>query len=441
MTAGQAVYHDFIVAPTTCVPAKRLAACYIVGARLDLARLEYAARHVVARHDSLRTAIEPVDGVPSQVIRDPQDISDPVLEPVAWDGTPHDAARLVTDLDDWWMTPRPLSIKMLAGHGPADETLVVCAFNHVCSDGISAEMVFDQIRAGYDGSPVTAEQVEQFAAYYEGMLQDGLRTVFDDWVDLIDQGSPAIPDWMVRQRLATDQVWIRYLEWDLAEETRQAITDICRVHTCTPFEALAACTGIYFRRVDKRPVNIGVIHSGRDRPRGFDVTGLLRSTILELVDHNGIASIADAVRRHRDELRLRMGRFAMLPSEEVCARTGRSPGWRAGQLGLWEVELNGMYAGMDSTMQGALVRPADVPLSEEAHCENGGPTFVCSFTFGADSIRAALRYVCPPADATIADRVATDLEHTVHLVRDSPERSIDAAPSFATAVPEPHRLS
>ncbi|HEU5474364.1 MAG TPA: condensation domain-containing protein [Actinophytocola sp.] len=428
MTPGQAVYHDFIVAPTTCGPAKRLFAAYVVAAELSLDRLAAAADRVVALHDSLRTAIEPVDGEPAQVIREPDELDEQVLRVVPWDGTPQDAARHVGALDDWWAVPRQLAVQVLAGVA-GGATLVVCVLNHVCSDGISAELVFDQLRTGYDGGTIEPADVEQFAGYYAAMLDEGLRDTFDDWVRLLDAGSPALPQWMIDEKLATGKVSIGSHGWTLAPETGRALAAVAQDRMCTQFEVLAACAGLYFRRADGRPANIGIIHSGRRRFRGFAVQGLLRSYVVDLVDHSETPTVIDAVDRRRDLLRYRTEHFAKLPFEEVCARTGRSPGWRAGQLGAWEIELNGMYAAApDMTMQQAPVRVADVPLAEDTTCENGGPTLLVSFVLGQDGIDASLRYVSPPLDAATVECIAMDLEATVRFVHEHPHAPISEAP-------------
>jgi hypothetical protein len=431
LTPGQAVYHDFIVAPATCTPAKRLFAAYIVDARLDAGRLEAAIDRVVALHDSLRTAVEPVHGVPAQVIREPAAITEPAVRQVAWDGSPHGAAEHIGALDDWWSVPRPLALQVVAGTGPGDRTLLACVLNHACSDGISAELIFDQIRAEYDGTTIKPDSVEQFASYYARVLDEGLHETLDDWTRLLDQGSPALPDRMVEEKLTTAEVSIRLHSWAFAARSVQALASVAQERACTQFEVLAACTGLYFRREDGRPASFGVIHSGRHGFRGFDVHGLLRSYVVDVVDHAGTPTIGQAVERRRDQLRSRLEHFARLPFEEACVRTGRSPGWRAGQLGAWEVELNGMYpAAPDMTMHQARVHVADVPVPEEATCENGGPTLLVSFTLGSHDVGASLRFVSPPIDARLASLIAEDLEATARFACDHLDAPVSDAPAF-----------
>jgi hypothetical protein len=433
-SAGQAVYHDFIVARTTCVPAKRLHTALVVDGWLDQDRLERAVSRVVASHDSLRTAIARVDGTLVQLIREPMEITDQPCEVVDWDGTQQDTRRLVSGLDDWWTVPRALAVNVLVGRSPARRTLLLCAFNHACSDGISAELVMDQIRRQYDappGSPPGRADVAQFADYYAGMLDEGLRVAYDDWVRLLDGLAPAVPHWMLERKLATDRVHINVVDWSFDEASSAAVREAARRHLCTPFEILATGAGIYFRRPDRHPASIAVIHSGRHRPRGFDVAGLLRSFVVDAVDVRPDVGTGVAVAGRREALRKALAHLSRLPFEEVCRLTGLSPGWRAGTAGQWEVELNGVFApGTPGRLDGFPVHLADVGSSEEAFCENGGPTLLVSFTIGRGSVAASLRYVNPPVDPELAARVARDLEETMRFLTAGAGERADRAPAF-----------
>jgi hypothetical protein len=433
-SAGQAVYHDFIVAPTTCVPAKRLHAAFVVDGWLDQDRLEHAVSRVVAAHDSLRTAIEWIDGVLFQVVREPAEITDRPCEMVEWDGSQEDTRRIITSLDDWWTVPRALPVKVMVGRSPAQRTLLLCAFNHACSDGISAELVFDQIRKKYEApqdSPLGRADVAQFADYYAAMLDDGLRVAYDDWVGLLDSVAPAVPQWMLERKLTAEQVLINVFNWSFTKTTGAALREAARRHLCTQFEILNAGVGIYFRRPDRHPAAIGVIHSGRHRPRGFEVAGLLRSFVVDAAEVRPDTRIGDAVATRREALRKALAHLARLPFEEVCQESGLSPGWRAGRPGQWEVELNGMFAaGLPGSMDGFQVHHADVGLPEEAGCENGGPTLLVSFTIGGDCVAGSLRYVRPPIDPEMAARVAGDLEETVRFLYAGAAESASRAPAF-----------
>ena len=433
-SAGQAVYHDFIVAPTTCVPAKRLHAAWVVDGRLRPDQLEDAVRRVVSAHDSLRSALERIDGTLHQVLREPAEITDQVCETVDWDGTARGIRRLVTDLDDWWTAPRPLAMKVVVGHAPAQRTLLLFAFNHACSDGVSVELVLDQIRQAYPAPSDPApgrDDVPQFAEYYAGMLRDGLDAAYDDWVGLLDRVAPAVPPWMVARKLATGRVHINLLNWSFTQASNAAVRQASRRYRCSQFEVLAAAAGIYFRRPDRQPASVAIVHSGRHRPRGLEVAGLLRSYVIDPAAVEANALLGDAVAARRDALRRSLGHFSRLPFEEVCERAGRSPGWRAGTAGQWEVELNGTFApGPPGSMDGFSVQHADPGASEEAYCENGGPILLLSFTIGAAGVDGSLRYVDPPVDPELAARVAREVEEMVLFVDAAADEPADRAPGF-----------
>lgn len=432
-SAGQAIYHDFIVAPTTCVSAKRLHAGWVVDGWIDADRLERAVWRVVAAHDSLRTAMERMNGTLFQVVREPSEITDQACETVDWDGTRNDTRRIITDLDDWWTVPRALSMKVVVGRSPAGRTLLLCVFNHACGDGISVELVLDQIRREYETPsvpPPRRADVAQFVDYHGSMLEDG-QVTYEDWVGLLDSVAPAVPQWMVARKLDTLRVHVGMFKWSFTLESCAAVHQATRRYGCSRFEALAAAVGIYFRRPDRRPASIAIVHSGRHRPGGFDVVGLVRSYVLDAVVVASGALVGDAVAVRREALRRALAYYARLPFEEVCERTGLSPGWRMGTAGQWQVELNGTFApGPPGSMDGFAVHHADVGLSDEELCENGGPTLLVSFTISATGIDGSLRYVNPPVSPQLAAHVAREVEETVRFLDTGAGEPADRAPGF-----------
>ena len=100
-SADQAVYHDFIVAPETCASAKRLYCAFVVDGPVSAERLDRAIGHAVATHESLRTSVEVVDGVLTQVIREPSEITETAWTTAGWDGT-------LRDLPDHRRPGRPM---------------------------------------------------------------------------------------------------------------------------------------------------------------------------------------------------------------------------------------------------------------------------------------------------------------------------------------------
>ncbi|MER5990809.1 MULTISPECIES: condensation domain-containing protein [Streptomyces] len=432
-SAGQAVYHDFIVAPHTSVPAKRLFNCFVVEGPVDPVRLERAIRHAIATHEALRTSLEDVDGELTQVIREPSEITEAPMTTVDWDGSLDSVAGIVRGLDNRWTVPRELSMHVVLGRAPGPRTLVACVLDHACCDGMSAEIVTDLIRAEYNrpGEEARPDRVTQFSDYYASMLQDGLET-YDDWLRSLESSSPALPQWMLDRKRPSGEAWTRERELSFSDATDERLRSLSKEYVCTPYEIITAGVGLYFRRADGAPIRLAVTHSGRHRRHGFDVVGLLRSQVVDVVDSSRCEDVRSFLTARRDELRRGMTHFGRLPVEEVCLRAGVSTGWRAGSPGPWEVELNGMYeAPAPEAMDGHEVVPAPDFL-EDAYCENGGTTFLLNLFLRPERVDATLRYVDPPVSEEMAKRVGADLEAIVEFLAGDPTRSLAEAPAFFT---------
>lgn len=439
-SADQAVYHDFIKAPTTCAAAKRLYCVFVADGPLDLGRLRRAVRYAVAQHSALRTSLRMVDGELAQVIREPPEITEEPTVRASWDGSPEATADIILGLDDWWTVPRELAIRCVLAYAPDGRTLVACLFNHTCVDGIAVELVIDLIRREYDDPSGEArpERVEQFSDYYPALLAEGLSDSYGDWRKALGSAAPAVPEWMLERKLASEKGWTRYLAWELSDPLNLRVRELTKKYRCTAFEALAVCAAVYFRRADERPFGLGVTHSGRHRPRGLEVVGLLRSFVLDVAEFRAGQMVRDAFEARRDAFRRSTDRLGRLPVEEACRRAGVSTGWRAGTLGVWQVELNGMYEQpLSGTIGGFAVTEAPAAIPEEDHGENSGPCFLISFTVVEGRVRVVLRHADPPVPAALARQVAGDLDAMVEYVAAGPDRTLAGAPAFFDRAPEP----
>jgi hypothetical protein len=434
-SAGQAVYNDFIAAPETYGAAKRLYYALAVAGPVDRGLLDSALRQIVAHHESLRTSLEYRDGSLTQVIREPDEVTESATAEVEWHGSADEVAQFIYDMDGWWADPRQLAIRTLIGTSPAGKTLIVCAFNHACCDGMSAEMVIDQARNVYNSTAdLGGVAPQQFSDYYSAMLDDGLQNCYGDWRRLMEESAPALPEGMTEQRQSCKRCWIRVARFQFDPETVRMLHKIARSYACTPFEALSACAGIYFRRSDRKPSGVGVVHSGRQRPHGFAVTGLLRSFVLDPVAAGRCRDARDVVIARREEFRARLEHFARLPFEEACSLAGIASGWRAGCLGPWQVELSGMYErSITGTMGDAPIGIAGADIDENEFCENGGPAFVFSFVIGADRVAGEMRFTEPPVNETLASRVISDIESVIRFIYTNPTMPPESVPAFYRA--------
>lgn len=415
LTAAQSLYRAFITDPTTSVPAKRCFSAYVVDTQLDHARLTAAIAQVIARHDSLRSGVTTAGGVVMARVLAPGEVSDVPVRAVRWDGTSAHTAALLAELDSHFTTYRSLPLVVVHGYcGGKDNgrSLVLCAFDHTFNDGISSENVFDEVRRIYDDPSCEIGTAVQFRSYVAGMIEDG-EAVVGQWERVVSGARPAVPE-KLTTRPTYAPVRRDTLSWRLPADLVDDVRFAARRARCTLFELLHTAVAVYFRRPDDAPAAIGVIHSGRHRPGGLGVVGLLRSHVVDASGELAGRTVGAVVDECRTGLRWALGTLSRLPFEEFCARTGRSAGWWANASGQWEVEVNGIYVrSAFGTMGGATVRPADVPLSEETVCDNGGPLLIFAFLMGTSGVGIKLRYLSPVS----GDLAAAAMRGIVRAIR------------------------
>jgi hypothetical protein len=428
--ATQAVYHDFVCAPDTYIPIKRMFAAVALDAALDRRRLERAIRDIVDAHEILRTCPVTTAGGVVQEIRELREIDDPLLVTTDWDGTGAAISAIKRDLDNWWASPRQLAIRPVLATAVAGRSYLLCAFNGCCVDGTSAHFVLDQIRARYGGRP-TANAPVQFTEYYDAMAERGHARAYDDWLRLIDRAAPALPDRMLKDRDAVPRAWIKVVPFELTGPAMSTVEDLCRQHSCTRFEALAVATELYFRRDDHRPASIGILHGGRRGPQSLTVAGMLRTQVMDLVEIGDRPTAGEAFRTQLERLRGKLRHHAQLPVEEVCRRAGLPGGFRFGDRRLWEVSIVSRFSRfLTGSFGEATIGSVDAPMQDDWYCENGGPVFCVNFSIEKGRVTGGLQYVNPPVDEATAAAVIAGIRRMVAFVVASPAEPIGAAPGL-----------
>ncbi|HEX9338770.1 MAG TPA: condensation domain-containing protein [Pseudonocardiaceae bacterium] len=428
--ATQAVYHDFVVAPDTYIPIKRMFAAIAVDAELDRRRLARAIRDIVESHEILRTCPVTIDGHVVQEIRELRDIDEPLLVTTEWDETGAAISAIKRDLDNWWAKPRQLVIRPVLATSPTGKSYLLCAFNGCCMDGISAHFILDQIRAHYSGRP-TVDSPLQFTDYYRTMIEEGHARSYHDWLRLIGRAAAALPDRMLKERESVAKAWIKVTSFDLSPQVMAGVDGLCREYSCTRFEALAVSTELYFRRDDNKPAGVGILHGGRRGPRSLEVAGLLRTQIMDLVEIDGNPTAGESFRAQLESLRAKLRHFTRLPVEDVCLRAGMPAGFRVGDQRLWEVSIISRFSRFLTGKFGETnIESVAAPLQDDWYCENGGPTFSFNFSIQKGQVTGGLQYVNPPVDDATAIAVIAGVQEMMGFVRTDPTTSISSGPAF-----------
>ncbi|MEU7291924.1 amino acid adenylation domain-containing protein [Streptomyces exfoliatus] len=166
-------------------PAYNEPLLYRIHGDLDVEALRAALRHLVDRHDVLRTSLVLEDDRPVQRVEETARVELTVADlRGAGDGGAEDAARerirteVATPFD---LAAGPLFRSLLLRTGDQDAYLLL-TFHHIVTDGWSTGLILDGLGAGYAaaraGRPVAAAPLSvryaDFAGWQRGWLEDGV---------------------------------------------------------------------------------------------------------------------------------------------------------------------------------------------------------------------------------------------------------------------------
>ncbi len=332
--------------------------------RLDVAALTAALRGLVARHESLRTTFDEVDGRGAQVVHPPFDLAVPVVGPVAPDAV--DAVLVEEYSRPFDLRRGPLVRALLVRCGDDEHVLLVTA-HHIATDGWSMGVLTEELaelyRAALEGRdaalPPLPVQYADFAAWQRERLSgDALRGHLDHWRQRLTGVTPLeLPTDRPRPPVRTTAGAAH--PFTVPAPVVAALRDLAAERGTILFTVLmAACQALLARYAGQEDVAVGTVTTGRGRPGlerlvGFFVnTVVLRSTVdgrvrfadfLDQVkqtvqdafahDEAPLEQLVDAVAKDRDPSRNPL--FDVMVLLQNAERTPPElPGLRVEQVGL-----------------------------------------------------------------------------------------------------------
>ncbi|MGH3700266.1 MAG: non-ribosomal peptide synthetase, partial [Pseudonocardiaceae bacterium] len=268
---------------------------------LDVVGLSRALNGLVARHESLRTTFESVDGRGVQLIHPPFDVKLPVLDLTGWAQADRDGeldrvlARIVGSPFD--LVRGPLLRVGLVRLG-VDEHVLSVVLHHIVTDGWSTGVLMSDLgelyRAELTGTPpklavlpvqyadfavwqrgrVSAAVVEEQLQYWKHQLADVSR------LELVtDRPRPAV-------RTTAGAMW----EFVVPGEVAAELKELGQTLDHTLFMTLvAACQVLLAHWSGQDDVAVGTVTSGRDR---IEVEGLIGFFVNTLVLRSHLAATA-----------------------------------------------------------------------------------------------------------------------------------------------------
>ncbi|SDO60984.1 non-ribosomal peptide synthetase [Lentzea jiangxiensis] len=328
---------------------------------LDVDALNAALTTLVARHESLRTTFETVDGRGVQVVHPPRPVEVPVVD-VTEQELAHVLTRETTTPFD--LRRGPLVRVLLARLGEDDHVLSL-VLHHIVTDGWSNGVLLGELGACYEAAtgggeaelPGLPVQYADFAVWQRNSsTEEVLREHLAHWRRALDGVRPLeLPT--DRPRPATRDKQGALVHFQVPAEVTDRLRALARRHDGTLFMALvAACQAVFSRWSGQRDVAVGTVVSGRDRTEleglvGFFVNtlvlrcdvdpregfghllGQVRETVLDAFAHQDVPfeRVVDEVHPVRDPSRTPLFQ-AMVVLQNTGGDEPRLPGLRVEEL-------------------------------------------------------------------------------------------------------------
>ncbi len=287
----------------------------IVSGQLDVAAMQHALDALVARHETLRTTFEAVDGSPMQVIADPQPVLFPVID---FRGVPEteaepEALRLVHDEG-----ARPFDL----AHGPllraflirmgAQEHILLLTMHHIISDGWSKGVLMDELLTLYrafvagvttsnDILPELPIQYADFAVWQRGWLQgDVLADQFTYWRHQLTD-IPVLQLPTDRPRPVIQSIRGAATARQLSPELAARLLALSRAEKSTLFMVmLAAFDVVLSRYTGQEDIAVGTAIANRNRSDIERLIGFFVNTLVLRTDLSGNPTFRELLGRVRD---------------------------------------------------------------------------------------------------------------------------------------------
>ncbi|MFF8726760.1 non-ribosomal peptide synthase/polyketide synthase [Streptomyces sp. NPDC015171] len=399
---------------------------------LDAGALRAALGAVVARHESLRTTFDSVDGHGVQIVRPPHDVPLPV----------HDLSRHPDDERE------PALRRLLAGErtrpfdlreGPllraglvrlaAHEHVLSLALHHIVTDGWSTGVLLTDLAHHYRAGLGSAEaelpplpvQYADYAHWQRTAGDAGAQEHLAFWKRRLAGTAPLeLPTDRPRPPVRTSAGATTRLS--VPAPTVRHLTRLARQHGTTLFTTLVAAAQAYLARLSgTEDIAVGTVTAGRDRPETQPLVGFFVNTLVlrsRAEAGQPFSGFLSAVRQtvldafaHQDVP------FERVVDEVQPVRdTSRSP--------LFQVMVV-----LQNTPSGGLDLPGVEVTDVEPESEQAAFDLTLEFAeTGSGALDGLLTYNTDLFDAATAERMAAQLGTLLRGVAADPDRPLGTLP-------------
>ncbi|AUI58295.1 non-ribosomal peptide synthetase [Amycolatopsis sp. BJA-103] len=394
----------------------------LLRGELDVDALNRTLDFLVARHESLRTTFDAVDGRGVQFVHEPYHVDLPVED--------FDENTLVREASrPFELRTGPL-LRARLFRRSADEHVLLLVLHHIVTDGWSSGVLAAELDDCYAAfvrgeEPRLAELPVQYAdfASWQRRLLDGpeLAGQLDHWRDRLAGLEPLeLPTDRPRPAVRTTEG--EWAGFDVPADVATKLRELANAQDGTLFMTLvAACQVLLAGWAGQEDVAVGTVTSGRERAElqrlvGFFVNTLtlrstvdsgrsfreflarVRNTVLDAFAHQDVPfeRVVDAVQPARDP-----SRTPLFQAMVVLQNTGDRPG--SGTLVAEEVALPAVSATFDLLVQ---------------------------FEQDGDALHGAINYSTGLFDAATIDRLIARLRTLLTALAAEPDRPMATLPSL-----------
>ncbi|MGH4004609.1 MAG: amino acid adenylation domain-containing protein, partial [Pseudonocardiaceae bacterium] len=266
--------------------------------RLQVPALIAAMRELVARHESLRTTVDEVDGKPTQVVHPSVDVAVPVVELAGATDAALDAVLSAEHGRPFDLRRGPLFralLVRLAGSDDADggEHVLLLGAHHIVTDGASMDVLVEELGVLYTAAtqgrqadlPALPVQYADFAGWQRNRLSEPAAAGepggdLTYWTRQLSGISPLElptdrPRPQVRSSVGAAQQFV------VPVEVAARLGELARAQDTTLFTVLvAACQVLLARWSGQDDIAVGTVISGRNRPELERLVGFFVNTLV-----------------------------------------------------------------------------------------------------------------------------------------------------------------
>ncbi|HEU4508039.1 MAG TPA: amino acid adenylation domain-containing protein [Pyrinomonadaceae bacterium] len=280
---------------------------------LDIAALEQSFREITRRHEPLRTRFGLVDGVPLQLIDEPQDFHLPVFDLRTVDEAEREAdARSLAAVEaqrPFDLSSGPLlraSVVRLAD----DDHMLLCTMHHIISDGWSMGVLIRELTTLYEAystgrnSPLPDLEIQyaDFAHWQRAWLQgEVLEKQLAYWKKQL-AGAPAVLELPTDYSRPAVQTYSGATQFFvLPAALREQLEDLSRTNSATLFMTLLAAFQTLLSRYSRQSdVVVGSPIANRNRAETESLIGFFVNTLVLRTDLSGDPSFRELLGRVRE---------------------------------------------------------------------------------------------------------------------------------------------